>query len=98
MKKSIIIALLSLALLPVANAGLADTAKKAVKVTPPSASVDAGGVKVTKPNVEVARPSLPEVKKPELPAVKKPQVEVTHPSATVDENGINIVKPDVKLK
>lgn len=108
MKHTAIIALLSLALLPAAHAALSDTAKAAVKVTKPSATVDASGVKVNKPSVDVTKPTLPEVKKPEIkkpeikkpevPELKKPEVEVTKPSATLDEQGLKVVKPGVKLK
>ena len=105
MKTIATLALLSLALAPAALAGLTDAAKSAVKVTKPAASIDGdGNVKVTKPSVEVEKPSLPEVKKPELPEIKKPALpevkkpEVTKPSATIDANGIKVVKPGLKLK
>lgn len=103
MKAIATIALLSLALVPAAHASLKDTAKSAVKVTKPSATIDENGVKVNKPSVDVVKPTLPEVKKPELPEIKKPEIkkpelDVTKPSATLDENGLKLTKPNVKLK
>lgn len=82
----------------VAQAGLADQAKSAVKVTKPSATISTDGVEVVKPGVELKKPELPEIKKPTVPEIKKPEVEVTKPSATISEKGVEVVKPGIQIK
>ena len=55
MKTTAMIALAAFAGLSVAQAGLADHAKSAVKVTKPSATISEKGVEVVKPGISIKK-------------------------------------------